>query len=382
MSLRVTGIGCGVLLVLAACGSQPAAPPAPGTAASSSPAASTAASAKPAASGAAGAPVSGKPAPVIVRVATQHVTGNAGIYIARDKGYFAQQGLDVRYVDAGATDQMIPPLATGTVDAITVGIISSVLNAMVRIPEIKIVADSGGASADPNNGFSAAFGLQISKQSAESGRIKDYKDLKGKIYGATSSGGSTAEIVLEKALNKGGLTLNDITSKLMTFADLPIAVSNGSIDFGGGPEPILSQGVAKGLWVRWKNGAEIYPGAQIAALYFGPHMTQLGSDVEKRFMVAYTQGLRDYNDAFGPRRKNRAEMVNILIKNTAVKDPAIYDRMTWNYMNPNCSINLQTFPNDLEWYATRGFTPKLDIAKVVDDSFCQAAVKQLGPYQP
>jgi NitT/TauT family transport system substrate-binding protein len=363
-------LGAAAALSLAACGGgAPAAAPG-GSGLASAPAH---ASASPVAASA--------QAPTVVKVGSQNVAGNAALYIAQDRGYFKQQGLDVQYVDVGLTEQMIPPLATGQVDAILVGIQSGVLNAIARDVNIKIVGDSGEISPDPKNGFSSAFAFAISKQSAESGKIKTFADLKGKVYGTTGSGGTTALIALERGLQSAGLTLNDITTKQMTFADLPAAVGNGSVDFGLAVEPFAAQGEAKGLWVRWKNGADLYPGGQVAALYYGPHMAQLGSDVGTRFMVAYTRGIRDYYEAFGPQKKDRAAIVTILTRNTAVKDPALYDKMTWNYMNPDCSIQMQTFRNDLDWYASHGFAQKLEFDRVVDDSYCQAAVKELGPYR-
>ena len=40
---------------------------------------------------------------------------------------------------------------------------------------------------------------------------------------------------------------------------------------------------------------------------YGPRVAEIGQNAGNRFMVAYVRGLRDYNDAFGPRRQNRAE---------------------------------------------------------------------------
>jgi NitT/TauT family transport system substrate-binding protein len=357
-------------VMTAACGTTPTAAPSGGSAASA-----------PAGSSAAASAAAKAQAATTVKVGSQNVAGNAALYIAQDRGYFKQQNLDVQYVDVGLTEQMIPPLATGQVDAILVGIQTGVLNAIARDVDIKVVATSGEISPDPKNGFSSAFEFALAKQTVDSGKIKSFGDLKGKVYGTTGSGGTTALIALERGLQSAGLSLNDITTKQMTFADLPAAVGNGSVDFGLAVEPFAAQGEAKGLWVRWKNGADLYPGGQVAALYYGPHMAQLGSDAGKRFMVAYTKGIRDYFVAFGPQKKDRADIVTILTKNTAVKDPAVYDKMTWNYMNPDCSIQMQTFRNDLDWYAGHGFAQKLEFDRVVDDSYCQAAVKELGAYK-
>jgi NitT/TauT family transport system substrate-binding protein len=372
--------------MISACGSPPGAGTQPtpagapaGSAAASPPAPAGAAAGAPAqpAAPAASAPAS----PATVRVGSQQLTGNAGIYIAQDKGYFTEQGLDVQYVDVGLTTQMIPPLAAGQVDAVAVGLLSGTFNAIARGIGIRVVADSGMVSPDPANGFSAAFAFTTSKEMIDSGRIRDFADLKDKVYGTTAGGGgSTPDIVLDKALSNVGLTLDDIDRRGMTFADLPQAVANKSVDFALGVEPFIALGEAQNIWVRWKSPTEIYPGAQIAALLYGPTMNEAGKDVGNRFMVAYTKGLRDYYEAFGPAHKGRPEIVSILVNNTAVKQPALYDQMAWNYLNPNCSVNLKTLPADLEWYVAKGLVPPVDVNQVVDNSYCETAVQRLGAY--
>jgi NitT/TauT family transport system substrate-binding protein len=358
-----------IVVVLAGCGAPPSAS-AP-VAASASPATS----AKPAASNAGSAAIAsgGK-----VRVATHGLAANASPYIAQDRGYFKEQGLDVDFVDAGQVDQMIAPLATGQVDAITVGVITTILNAIGRDIAIQYVADGGAASPDPKNGFTSTLNYMVAPNTT----ISDWKDLKGKVYGTPSPGGSTPRIVLEKGLKTAGLGLPDVSEKVVPFGDMPLAISNGSLDLALGVEPFVAQGIAKGLWKKFKNAADVYPGVQLGGLWFGPGMAQKGQDVGSRFMVAYTRALRDYYEAYGPKKTNRDSIVAITAKNTAVKDTSLYDKMDWNYVNPNCSINMTTFRADLAWFGDNAFTPKLDFDRVVNDSYCQSAVKQLGEYKP
>ena len=357
-------------LLLAGCGGAAAAP----AASSSAAAGATATQARPSAAAGPATPA----AILKLKVATQNIAANAPPYIAQERGYFKDAGLDVEFVNAGQTDQMIAPLATGQVDAITVGVITTILNAIGRGIEIQYVADGGEASPDPKNGFSSTLNFMTAPQSA----IKDWRDLKGKTFGVPAPGGSTPRIVLEKGLKTAGLGLADVSEKTVPFGDMPLATSNGSVDLAIGVEPFVVQGVNKGLWAKFRNAAEIYPGVQLGGLWFGPHMRQLGQDAGNRFVTAYTRALRDYDEAFGPKRRNRAEIVAITARNTAVKDVSLYDAMDWNFVNPNCSINMQTFRSDLAWFGDNNFTPKLEFGRVVNDSYCQAAVKQLGENKP
>jgi NitT/TauT family transport system substrate-binding protein len=112
-------------------------------------------------------------------------------------------------------------------------------------------------------------------------------------------------------------------------------------------------------------------------------MLQMGGNAGNRFMVAYVKGLRDYNDAFGPKRKGRDEIIDILVRNTQLKDRALYDQMGLSYLNPDCYLNLDTMAADVDWYFEHGYiAPKPDVAQFVDRSYCDYALQQLGRYQP
>ena len=157
------------------------------------------------------------------------------------------------------------------------------------------------------------------------------------------------------------------------------ALGNHSIDLASIIEPFVAQGVAKGLMdVRWKS-EDLYPGQQGGMVMFGPNISQ---DIGNRFMVAYVKGLRDYYDAFGQKKKDTARMIDILANNTPVKDKSLYDKMGWDYYNPDGYVNSQAVAYDLDWYASHGYVKeKPDMSKVVDNSYVDYAIKQLGKYQ-
>jgi NitT/TauT family transport system substrate-binding protein len=217
---------------------------------------------------------------------------------------------------------------------------------------------------------------------ADHGTVREFKDLAGRTV-ALPSRGQSFEIFLDKALERGGLTLNDVEVKVLPFPEMLAGLANNSVDAATELEPFIAQGEARGILARWKLGVEIYPGQQLATIFYGPSMTQSDSGLGNRFILAYARGLHAYNDAFGPKRSNWAEMVAILIKHTPVKDPALYEQMGWSYINPNCRLNVQTLTEDLEWYLRNGWvTERPDLTRVIDNSYCDYAVQQLGTYQP
>jgi NitT/TauT family transport system substrate-binding protein len=87
--------------------------------------------------------------------------------------------------------------------------------------------------------------------------------------------------------------------------------------------------------------------------------------------------MRDYNDAFRPERRGRDDVIRILIKNTTVKDPALYERMAMTSLDPDGKMDLDYLRFELDYYKKAG---SLDLSQLIDTSFQEYAVQQLGPY--
>jgi ABC-type nitrate/sulfonate/bicarbonate transport system substrate-binding protein len=367
--------------LLAACApaASPARPPAD---ASAAPPASAPAAAGGAAGSGAAAPGAPPPPLVHLNVATQHLTSDVAMYVAQDRGYFAEQGLDVEFADINTSQGSLPPLAAGQLDVGVGSMSPGLFNAIARGIEVKLVATKGGGPPDANSPFAGSNALVVAAPVAASGAIRDYPDLRGKRISLPDRG-STMEMTLARALTLGGLTIDDVDLKLMPFPDTLAALANGSVDAAVQLEPYIAQGQALGILMIWKRGAELIRGQQATAVVYGPTMAQMPGNAAGRLMVAYTKGLRDYNDAMGPKQQGREALIAILIQNTALKDRALYDQLGWGYFNPDCSLNAPSIAEILDWYVANGHVPQRpDLAQAIDDTPCAYAVQQLGRYQP
>jgi NitT/TauT family transport system substrate-binding protein len=371
----------GLCLLLAACGGSATAPAS--SAAAGSPVASSAAgsaaaasvSAKPAASASAAA----KPAAsglTRMKIGVVGISADAPLYIAQDMGYYKEQGLEAEFVPFQTAGDSIPALTQGQIDAGSGAMSAALFNAIARGAEVKIVADKGQHSGSPINGFTSA--LVVAVPTGDAAKYKTYADVKGKNVGATGTG-TGQEPMWDKALNTVGLSSKDINIKPLGFPDMALALSTHSVDLAGVIEPFVAQGEAKGLLeVRWKS-EELYEGQQGGITMFGPKISQ---DVGNRFMVGYVKGLRDYYQAFGKQKKNTARMIEILANNTAVKDKTLYEKMGWDYYDPDGYINSKAVAYDLDWYAAHDYVKqKPDLGKVIDNSYVDYAISKLGKYQ-
>ena len=253
---------------------------------------------------------------------------------------------------------------------------AGLFNAIDRGLALRIVADKG---RDPGAEWDFAA-LMIRKDLIDSGRVKDYKDLKG-LRLVTTGLGNSPEVALATALKRGGLTLQDIDFTQMGFPDMVVAFENKGIDGGIVIEPFVSRIVSQGTGVRWKGNYDIFGGnQQIAVIVYGEQFVAR-ADVAQRRMNAYIRGVRDYNDAFGPKKKNYDDAVKVLVANTTVKDPQVYAKMKPAGLDADGQLDVASIKNDLAYYRESGqVKSELDVSKLIDTSFQQAAVKTLGPY--
>lgn len=311
-----------------------------------------------------------------VPIGISPVMSSAAMFIAKERGYFKEQGINPvinPFKASGA--KMVPFLATGQLFVGGGNVNAGMYNAISHDIPIKIVTDKG--TVTPGHGYLA---LIVRKDHIDSGRYKNYKDLKGMKMAVTAKGVSQ-EIVTEMYLKKAGLSLKDIELKYLGYSDINIALANKSIDASIQIEPLVAKAVDKGIAVRVAGDDEIYPNQQSAVIYYSPVFMEKHPKEAEGFMVAYVKGLRDYNDAF-EKGKGKDAIIKILTTHTRIKDAAIYDKVAPVGLDPDGMVNVSSLKQDAKWFHQKGYVKKLpDVDKIVDLSYAKKAVKVLGPYK-
>jgi NitT/TauT family transport system substrate-binding protein len=315
---------------------------------------------------------------VEVKVGTNNVVSDAPFFIANRKGYFAEQGIKVKFVQFDAGPKMIAPLGVGQIDAAAGAVSAGLFNAALRGINIKVVADKG--STPPNYDY---MPILVRKELVDSGKVKSFKDLKGLKIAEAGKGGSQGS-KLNEALKSEGLSYNDVKHEYIGYPQHVTALMNGAIDGAVTTEPSASQAVERGAAVRFSTDT-LYPSQQVASLFYGGDFIKKSPEVARKFMIAYLKGARFYNDALkdgkfaGP---NAEELIAILVQDSNLKDPAIYKKLTPNGMHPDGKLNIASLKKDLQFYKDHGYLEgAITVEQVVDTSFVDAALKEIGPYQ-
>lgn len=314
-------------------------------------------------------------APLEVPVGISPVMSSAAMFIAKEKGYFQEEGLNVvinPFKASGA--KMVPFLATGQLFVGGGNINAGMYNAIAQDIPIRIVSDKGTVS--PGHGYLA---LIVRKDHVDSGRYKSFNDLKGMTMAVTAKGVSQ-EIVTERYLKSVGLSLDDIKLRKLAYSDMNIALANKAIDATVQIEPFVAAAIKNDFAVRVAGDDEIYPNQQSAAIFYSPLFIKEHPKEAQAFMNAYVRGLRDYNDAFDKGiRKN--EIIEILTKNTRIKDANIYQAVVPVGLSPDGMVNVQSLKDDAAWYLQKGYLKKTaNMDAIVDLSYAKKAVEKLGTY--
>jgi NitT/TauT family transport system substrate-binding protein len=316
--------------------------------------------------------------PIVVTVGAAGTTSDAPIYIADKKGYFSDEGLAVKVTDFRSAADMVPPLGTGRLDAGAGSASAGLYNAVLSGVRIKIVADK--ASSPPGYG---ATKILVRKDLVDSGRYKEPKDFKGMKFAMNAPGVSNTA-TLNALLKSAGLRYSDVETVNLPFPVHVVALQNKAVDASASVEPGPTIAIKNGFAVLAKSDDEIIPNHQIAVLLYSENFANK-PDAAKRFMRAYLRAVRFYNGALMDGRMmgpNADEVISILAASTPVKDPAIYKTITPTGMNPDGRVNAQSLADDLRFYQEQGLIEgdvKLD--QLVDHSFVDAVVRELGPYR-
>jgi NitT/TauT family transport system substrate-binding protein len=315
-----------------------------------------------------------------VRVGNVNTVSDIGIYIADRKGYFKAEGLDVDFVGFKTAAQMIAPLGAGQLDVGGGTVSAGLYNAVGRKIGIRIVADKGSSRAGYN--FSR---VMVRKDLIDNGRYKTFADLKGMRVAIAAVGTGNAA-TLNEALKKAGLAFSDVTTIDLGFPDHLIAYRNKAIDAGVTNEPTATLAERAGVAVSVPGNDTLFANHQTAVLLYSDDFALKRRPTALKFMRAYLRGVRDYNDALkdgkiaGP---GAEEIIQTLVAYTDIKEPTLHRDMSPAACNPDGAADVASLAGDLEFFKQMKLieTPDIKAGDVVDNSFVDEVVKEMGTYR-
>jgi len=253
----------------------------------------------------------------------------AGIWVARDAGFFAKEGLEDQIIFIPSATQLAQVLVAGDVDIASLGG-GPVMAASLSGADLKVIG---------NNVNKLIFSIHTKAD------VKTLEELRGKRI-AVSRFGSSADVAARAALRKHNMDpAKDVTlMQLGTMSNMFGALKSGAVEASvvSPPTQFLSE----------KMGfKEIVSITEMDLAYPNPSMAVSGELIRKkpdlidRFMRAYVRAMQRA-------RNDRDGTIKTLAKYTTVSDSVILNRTYDFYMNKVLErapyINMQGMQNALD----------------------------------
>lgn len=284
--------------------------------------------------------------PIHLKVSIRNFISFAPLFIARDEGYFAEQGLEVELIDFSSSSsfETIPLLVAGEIDVGGTILDVSVFNAIAQGNNLKYVADRG--FLNPDNCATDAY--VAGKAILDSGALATPSAIKGKHIGIQSPGGSP-EYIMDVLLAQYGLTQNDIQTSLISDPSTRMeGLVNNSIDVSVFSEPWITRAQTSGAGEIWIPFSDIVPNLSLGSIAFGPSILEDNPEAGTRFMIAYLKAVEQFNE--GKTDRN----VEIIANYTKLSPDAIR-AACWTSFKPDGTMDTETMLAFQEWALAKGY---------------------------
>jgi NitT/TauT family transport system substrate-binding protein len=318
------------------------------------------------------------PAADKVAVGTGGSASDAPFYIAYDRGFFKDEGLDVELIVLDSGAKVIAPLGTGELDVGSGALSVGFWNALLRGIKFRIVADRG--HTEPGYLYQTVF---MRKDLIDSGQFKSLKDLKGMRMGFAAQG-VTSLSLLNEAAKFAGIKFEDVTPVYLSFPQQIAALQNKALDGTMLIEPQATVAVNAGCGVRFMDTNEFYPHQQISVIFYSDKFATQRKSVAEKFMRAWLRGVRTYNDALkgGKIAGAGADEVVATMAKSFNMSPALVREMYSQAVDVTGAVNGAGIQKDLDFFLKQGWVSgQIKASDVIDVSFAQKASAELGPYQ-
>ncbi len=285
-----------------------------------------------------------------VKIGVLQTAGAGPMYIARDKGHFAREGLEADIVAFDNSQTLAVSIASGDLDfgatSLSIGFYNLAARGVLRM----IAAQGRDAPGFPNNG------VVVSNGAWEKG-LRGFADLRGHSIGLPTPG-SGPHYAFGLLAEKHGIPLSALDIQwTKSSANLTVALASNRIDAGVTPSinalSLQRNGQAKLL--GWIGDETPW---QLGAAYTSTNHANGKQALVEKFLRAYRAGMRDYHDAFvtpdGKRRDNTTADEMLAIMSKALDQPADLLREGITYVDRDARLDGRDIARQIAWHRARG----------------------------
>ncbi len=296
------------------------------------------------------------------------LSSSGPIFIAKAKGYFEREGLDVTLSMFTSAQQVPVAVASGDVDFGVTGLTAGFYNLAAKGAITMIAAQSRDEPGFPLSAY-------VATNAAHAAGLTKPSELKGKRIAITTIG-STFHYMIGILGQKYGFTVKDVT--MVPLQDVPkmvAAFKGGQVDAILAPSTVARQLAADGAGqiLGWAGDETPW---QLGALFTGPKTIQTRRPVVEKFVRAYKTALAEYHTAFNVKDSSGAlvkgpgydALLTIIADATKQKPEIVTAGLP--YVDPNAKLLIDDVVNQVKFWQSEGQVDKtLDAKSIMDLSF-------------
>lgn len=289
-----------------------------------------------------------------IQVGALRLGSHAPNYIAYERGYFEDQGLDVEFVFFDAAQPMAVAIASGDVDFGLTAVSGGLINLADR-GAVKVI----GGSLQEEPGVDGQR-ILASKQAYDDGLTGPEK-LAGHSYGITQAG-SSFHYMASKIAEASGFSSSEITMRpLQGVGNIIGALQSGQID-AWSIVPNLGKPLAASdeiVGIGWIS--DYIPDYQVTTVFTATDIANEREELVGRFLDAYSRGVSDHNDALVDKITDAEEeeaVLRIIAQYISADQP--FERASKSIrngamrINENAKMNVTNLRDQLDWFQREG----------------------------
>ena len=318
------------------------------------------------------AAASGLAAPAIaankkITVGALRFTSHSGSFIAVERGYFADAGLDVELKFFQAAQPMAVAIASGDVDYAVTAMSGGLIN-LAQKGAIKVIG--GALSEEPGIDGQKVLASDAAYQAG----LTSCAGLGGKTYGVTQAGSSFHYMGSKIAAAEG---VEVKFKPLQKVGAIIGALKSGQIDAWSIVPHIAKPLAGSGAVHIIGNVADYLPGYQVTTVFTSAKNAADERGQTGDFLAGFGKGVSDYNSTMIDRAGGDAgvdAMVDRIHKYVYVDRPR--DKAAKSIINGTMRINegsklnIASIRDQLEWFQAEGLVDaSITLGDVVDTSY-------------
>ena len=301
-----------------------------------------------------------------ITVGALRFTSHSGSFVAFERDYFAEAGLDVEFEFFQSAQPMAVAIASGDVDYAVTAISGGLVN-LADKGAIKVI---GGALKE-EAGIDGQKYL-ISNAAYQAG-ITTLKDLDGKKYAVTQAGSSFHYMGAKMAVAEG---IDLSFTPLQKVGAIIGAMKSGQVDAWSIVPHIAKPLAATGAWHMVANVSDYIPDYQVTTVFTSAKNAANERVLTESFLHGFGRGVDDYAAAMIDGTADRDEMVDLIHKYVYTDQPR--EKAARSIINgtmrlaKGAALNLNSVQDQLSWFQSENLVDAdITLDTLVDDSYVE-----------